>query len=227
MATYGITAESINLEILASDTFAEFCKVPEKLNRLKNIEKELKIALAQVQTIVKSTEQHIKTEVKKYQNELDLVMVDRRLKDKEQKIIRRNCKMTTVAPGITLPIIKITSPRLVPNYPLYYDESTNKFCIRVLGKLISGNVGNIVHKNAVITKNQTWPTWKNSQWLHVTAPTTKHHKIKHMRTTGVNRNSLKNDILNINENEIKTRSDQLMHDFLIFLCISKIHPGIS
>lgn len=136
--------------------------------------------------------------------------------------------------GVNVPIVSVVSEELLPNYPLYYMESTGEFAIKILDTVFKGVIGNIggttSKKSYICKKNhpsnkacqyshKIGESWRPSNWIYTQIPI--NAKNLGMRHIG-SRDSLVSDIKSSTSKERHTRMRQTMHDLLIQLCITKI-----
>lgn len=135
-----------------------------------------------------------------------------------------NDNRTEVAPGITLPVIHVPDDSYIPNSHLYYNDATGKCGIKILGHLITGEIGEISEKRThCIDSKLTYPLWQNAEWLYTRSPINK--KNKRMRHLG-SRSTLLKDIYVATKHEQIQRNKQLSHDLLVTLCVAKIHNDL-
>lgn len=191
-------------EINKLDITKDATEIVRKLAEIKELSNDAN----RIADFISSTYYSIKLELSKkiheVRNELDGIEV---INDRHRE----------VAPGITLPVIAVPTVDNVPDIPLYYSLDTQEFVIKVLGTVISGNVGRLIS-----TKNKSGsiPEFKVQNWIY--SPVPYGPKNREMRHVG-HRDTLLQDLKFESRRMIKLRNKMLMHDLLITLSASQLN----
>lgn len=150
-----------------------------------------------------------------------------------------------VAPGLYLKCVVVDCEQQIPQSPLYFVKSTQKFAVPVFNKTLSGNIGEIfTYEDIRINGRKPFhcDTCRNKpcnrticgflhpddpksnirnyvqkSWFYA-RPTSKGYKEPCVRHIG-NRSTLKNDLNNMAEDEGNRVIDQAMHDLLLALVV--------
>ena len=209
----------------------EFLRIEALYEKARYVTEQLKL----IKTNAKTTAY---TKLKTFREQANILAAED-VKDEDIELLDSLEQTYTqrVAPNIRLPAITVATEDFVPDSQLYYIKSTNKFAVRILGQILSGNVGTVenTRRSSKIFKCQRvecdkmcgrkhpgdHPRWLNNNWMYSNQPIDR--KNKNMRHIG-SRTSLYEDIFTASKTEIDMRYEQLMHDLLITLCIIKIHP---
>jgi hypothetical protein len=141
-----------------------------------------------------------------------------------------------IAPGVSLSAIPVMNADMIPDTQLYFVSETGEWGVRIMGQLITGQVGEIrqygkKHIPCRLCKPHDklscpmWhkdevPGWLESQWIHTNQPPSAKNKL--MRHVG-SRSSLRYDIARLPPGEPDIRRRQLAHDLLVYLAISTCH----
>jgi len=201
----------------------------------------------QMRAIIASTNEAICEKLDAFEDELNSIQKPVLTKSDIMMLTRDDsaCKsMHNVAPGIDLPMLTVPNESFIPNSYLYFDKSTGKAGIKILGHTIMGHIGHIKnHKKKHIKCKQNKqqdnqeqkclninkcqyghdemiPTWQQSEFLYTKDPYNKNNKL--MRHIG-DRDRLLHDVWVVSPDEQKKRKEQLAHDILVQLCICKFH----
>jgi hypothetical protein len=144
------------------------------------------------------------------------ILSQERLSDLDIKTLQ-NYKTFQLTPNITIPLITVPDESFISNSNIYYNQETEKVCIKIMGKIISGHGLLDVITNDNKTNYNPTTSLKNTSWLHTDRPWTKSNR--HMRHITINKinEKLMNDELCRREKII--REKQFIHDLLIYLLI--------